>query len=64
MLQLENLLNHNIQEMHDNYNSINNRLQQIEKSNKYLQEEMGTMVTILPQLLDNIKAQQAQLIQT
>jgi predicted nuclease with TOPRIM domain len=64
MLQLENLLNHNFQEMHDNYDSINNRLQQIEKSNKYLQEEMGTMVTTLPQLSDNIKAQQAHLIQT
>jgi hypothetical protein len=45
--------------MQEQYNIINNNMQLIERSNEYLQEEIGTIVHTLLQLSTSINSQQA-----
>jgi uncharacterized protein YhaN len=64
MNQLEQLLNSNIQDIEDPYMTIENRIQHIEQSNNYLQEEMNTIMRSLQQLTDTVTAHQTQLLHT
>jgi hypothetical protein len=64
MNQLDQLLSSNIQDIQDHYINIENRLQHIEQSNLYLQEETNTIMSTLPQLTDKVTSHQAQLLYT
>jgi hypothetical protein len=64
MNQLEQLLTNSIQDIQDQYTNIENRLQHVEQSNYYLQVEMNTIMSTLPQLTDKVTVHQALILHT
>jgi signal transduction histidine kinase len=64
MKQLEFLLQISIADNQEQQSNVTYKIQQVEKSNEYVQQEMETIMATLPQLLSTIQSQNQQLQRT
>jgi chromosome segregation ATPase len=64
MKQLELILQNSIEDYLEQITNVSHKIQQIEKSNNFLQEEMETIMNTLPRLSTSLQSQNNQLQRT